>query len=186
MEKAGETFPPEETEPAGHTLKGRPAGFTMVTLSIHEFMIRGHCRENYLLAFFFFVAFFLVTFFLVDRVAFFFVAFFLVTFFLVDRVAFFFVAFFLVAFFLVDRVAFFFVAFFLVAFFVAFFFAIGYGSFPECALINGPAIPLGRSLWGNDVRSNCLTDPCSFEPLPTGGVSDQCGQSLATKLMVAG
>ena len=60
-------------------------------------------------------------------------------FFLVDRLAFFLVAFFLVAFFLVDRLVFFLAAFF----FVAFFFAIGFGSFPECAPINGPAIPLG-------------------------------------------
>ena len=93
---------------------------------------------------FFLVAFFLVTFFLVDRLAFFLVAFFLVAFFLVDRLAFFLVAFFLVAFFLVDRLVFFLAAFF----FVAFFFAIGFGSFPECAPINGPAIPLGAHCGG--------------------------------------
>ena len=148
MEKAGRTFPPEETEPAGHTLKERPAGVTIITLGTHEFIIRRSFSKDYLLVFFFLVdrlafflvAFFLVTFFLVDRLAFFFlVAFFLVAFFLVDRLAFFLVAFFLVAFFLVDRLVFFLAAFF----FVAFFFAIGFGSFPECAPINGPAIPLG-------------------------------------------
>jgi len=148
MEKAGRTFPPEETEPAGHTLKERPAGVTIITLGTHEFIIRRPFSRGYLFVFFFLVdrlafflvAFFLVTFFLVDRLAFFFlVAFFLVAFFLVDRLAFFFVAFFLVAFFLVDRLVFFLAAFF----FVAFFFAIGFGSFPECAPINGPAIPLG-------------------------------------------
>ena len=129
MEKAGRTFPPEETEPAGHTLKERPAGVTIITLGTHEFIIRRSFSKDYLLVFFF----------LVDRLAFFLVAFFLVTFFLVDRLAFFLVAFFLVAFFLVDRLVFFLAAFF----FVAFFFAIGFGSFPECAPINGPAIPLG-------------------------------------------
>jgi hypothetical protein len=147
MEKAGRTFPPEETEPAGHTLKERPAGVTIITLGTHEFIIRRPFSRGYLFVFFFLVdrlafflvAFFLVTFFLVDRLAFFLVAFFLVAFFLVDRLAFFLVAFFLVAFFLVDRLVFFLAAFF----FVAFFFAIGFGSFPECAPINGPAIPLG-------------------------------------------
>ena len=178
MDKAGSTFLPEETEPAGRTLEERPAGFTMVTLGTHEFMTRGHCRKNYffLVAFFlvdrlaFFLAFFLVAFFLVDRLAFF-LAFFLVAFFLVDRLAFF-LAFFLVAFFLADRLAFFLVAFF----FAFFFFAIGYGSFPDCAPTNGPADSPGRSLWGNDVRSNCLTDPCGFKPLLIGCLSDQCGQ----------
>ena len=129
MDKAGSTFLPEETEPAGRTLEERPADFTMVTLGTHEFMTRGHCRKNY-----FFSAFFLVAFFLVDPLAFF-----LVAFFLVDPLAFF-----LVAFFLADRLAF-----FLVAFFFAFFFlAIGYGSFPECAPTSGPAIPLGAHCGG--------------------------------------
>jgi hypothetical protein len=153
MDKAGSTFLPKETEPAGRTLEERPAGFTMVTLGTHEFMTRGHCRKYYFfLAFFFlvdrlallFLAFFLVAFFLVDRLAFFLVAFFLVAFFLVDRLAFFLVAFFLVAFFLVDRLAFFLVAFF----FAFFFFAIGCGSFPECAPTSGPAIPLGAHCGG--------------------------------------
>ncbi len=150
MDKAGSTFLPEETEPAGRTLEERPADFTMVTLGTHEFMTRGHCRKNY-----YFSAFFLVAFFLVDRLAFF-----LVAFFLVDRLAFFlafFLVAFLVAFFLVDRLAFFLVAFFLadrlafflVAFFFAFFFfAIGYGSFPEYAPTSGPAIPLGAHCGG--------------------------------------
>ena len=116
MDKAGSTFLPEETAPAGRTLEERPAGFTMVTLGTHEFMTRGHCHKNY-----FFSAFFLVAFFSVDRLAFF-----------------------LVAFFLADRLAFFLVAFF----FAFFFFAIGYGSFPECAPTSGPAIPLGAHCGG--------------------------------------
>ena len=115
MEKAGRPFPPEEKEPAGHTLKERPAGVTIITLGTHDFIIRMPFSKDYLFVFFF----------------------------LVDRLAFFLVAFFLVAFFLVDRLVFFLAAFF----FVAFFFAIGFGSFPECAPINGPAIPLGAH-WG--------------------------------------
>ena len=152
MEKAGRTFPPEETEPAGHTLKERPAGVTIITLGTHEFIIRRPFSRGYLFVFFFLVdrlafflvALFLVAFFLEDRFGYllacpFWVDFFFLGFFLVERRGFCLVAFFLVAFFLVDRLVFFLAAFF----FVAFFFAIGFGSFPECAPINGPAIPLG-------------------------------------------